>query len=162
MQPRKPGVYSLELCLVAYAGLLAALIWLVPFWLDEVLQLLGTRNHSFAEALQWAARNPGGAPLPYLAQWASLQLLGYSPAAARLPAAASSILAALAFAALLRQLRVRNALLAFAMFLLLPLQLRYGFEARPYSQGLFFSILALLWPCAWPNRRPGCCGSPTR
>jgi 4-amino-4-deoxy-L-arabinose transferase-like glycosyltransferase len=142
MLQRKPVVYSLELCLVAYAGLLASLIWLVPFWLDEVLQLLGTHNHTFSEALQWAARNPGGAPLPYLAQWASLQLLGYSPAAARLPAAISSILAALAFAALLRQLKVRNALLAFALFLLLPLHLRYGFEARPYSQGLFFSILA--------------------
>lgn len=142
MPHRKPEVYSLELCLVAYAGLLAALICLVPFWLDEVLQLLGTRNHTFSEALQWAARNPGGAPLPYIAQWASLQVLGYSPAAARLPAAVSSILAAIAFAALLRQLKVRNALLAFALFLLLPLHLRYGFEARPYSQGLCFSILA--------------------
>ncbi|WP_321474668.1 glycosyltransferase family 39 protein [uncultured Paludibaculum sp.] len=135
----RPG--PLALVVLAYCALLWALMARTPLWLDEVLQLLGTSSGSAWDAVVWASRNAGGVPLGYLLQWMSLQTLGHSQVAARLPSALAAVLCAVLVLRLSRTFGLRSPSLAFLLFLILPLQLRYAVEARPYS-------LALLWTLA--------------
>jgi hypothetical protein len=129
---------------VGYFAVLAMLLEAQPLWLDEILQLLGTRGRSPAGVLEWAAVNPGAAPLGYLAQWSVLQVAGFTMFSARLSSALFSALSCLSMVALSRRLGLRNPAAAFLLFALLPLQFRYAHEARPYSQGLFFTIWSLV------------------
>ena len=129
--------------LAIYAALLLWALPQTPLWLDEVLQLGNRRNGSVLELMRWAQLNAGASPLPYLLQKFCVNLLGYSAFAARLPAALCSILSAVVFAAISSRFLKERRWLALAMFLVLPIQFRYGIEARPYSQGLLFSLLSL-------------------
>jgi hypothetical protein len=126
-----------------YAALLLWALAQTPLWLDEVLQFGNRRNGSVLELMRWAQLNAGASPLPYLLQKFCVSLLGYSGFAARFPAALCSILSAAVFGAVSSRFLKESRWLALVMFLVLPIQFRYGMEARPYSQGLLFSLLSL-------------------
>jgi 4-amino-4-deoxy-L-arabinose transferase-like glycosyltransferase len=128
-----------------FAISVAALLGALPLWLDEILQLLETRDASTAEMIAHLPRNSGAAPLGYLVQHASLRVTGYSVRRARLPAAVFGILSVFAVALLARELNLRHAWLAAILFAAFPETLRYATESRVYSQALFFSILAMLF-----------------
>jgi uncharacterized membrane protein len=121
--------------------LLSVLSW-TPIWLDEVQQLRGTRDKTVRELLDWVFVNPGGVPLAYLTQKVFLDVFGYSTFVARLPAALFSILGGFAFGILCRQVDWPAPRAALLLFLFVPLEFRYGLEARGYSQGLFFCVLS--------------------
>jgi mannosyltransferase len=129
---------------VVYAFVVLALLSKLPLWLDELLQLLGTRGRSFAEIVEWLPGSAGAVPLPYLIQALALDLLGYSVFSARLPAALFSILSCAAVVWLARELRLHWPAVAVVLLMVLPLQWRYALEGRPYSQAMFFAILATI------------------
>ncbi|HLH43167.1 MAG TPA: glycosyltransferase family 39 protein [Bryobacteraceae bacterium] len=128
----------------AYAALLLWALPRTPLWLDEIQQFGNTRNGSLGELMRWAQLNAGASPLPYLVQRPCVDLLGYSAFAARFPAALFSILSGAIFVVVSSRFLKESRWFALAMFLVLPIQFRYGMEARPYSQGLLFS-LGTLW-----------------
>lgn len=118
-------------------------VW--PLWLDEVLQLIDTRDGTaFDMLLRLPSHHAGSAPLGYLVQHASLQLTSYSMVAARLPAAIFGAASVFVVALLATELDVARGWLAALIFAMFPLTLRYSAEGRMYSQALFFSTLATL------------------
>src|SRR5258706_6838373 len=122
----------------------AVLLWLarrLPFWLDEVRQLIGTTQRSLAEVIHFVPENPGGVPLGYLVQFAFVHVIGPSRLGARLPSAIFSVLGCWVLAGLAREAGVSR-FATLLVFAILPIQLRYAVEARPYSQALFFSMLS--------------------
>jgi uncharacterized membrane protein len=131
------------LALAVYAALVLWSLPQTPLWLDEVLQFGSHRDGSVGDLMRWAQLNAGASPLPYLLEKLDVNLLGYSAFAARLPAAVFSILSGAVFAAVSPRFLKESRWLALGMFLALPTQFRYGMEARPYSQGLLFSLLSL-------------------
>lgn len=79
---------------VSYALVLTALAARTSLWVDEVLQLLGTRDEpTVVGLLKWVMVNPGGVPLGYLTQKAVIDVLGYSVFTARLPSILCAALA---------------------------------------------------------------------
>jgi hypothetical protein len=125
------------------AALIAIVVPLRPFWLDEVLQLVATRpEHSLAEVVGYVPENPGSAPLGYLIQHAFLKVFGVSRSSARLSAALFGIASCVATLVLARRLGVAKPWLAALMLCSLPLSLRYSAEARPYSQAVFIATAA--------------------
>jgi 4-amino-4-deoxy-L-arabinose transferase-like glycosyltransferase len=133
---------SAILTTAVFAICVVALLGALPLWLDEILQLLETRDTSTAEMIRRLPRNSGAAPLGYLVQNASLRVTGYSVRRARLPAAIFGVLSVFAVALLAREMGLRHAWLAAILFAAFPETLRYATESRIYSQALFFSIVA--------------------
>lgn len=130
---------------VVYAAIVGLLLGRPELWLDEVLQLAGTLDRSAGELLAWVRKNPGAAPLGYLAQWVVLEIAGFSHFAARLPSLLASAAAGAAMFTLARQAGVQRPQAAVAIFLLIPMQLHYAIEARPYSLSLLLGILATIF-----------------
>ena len=136
----------------AYRGaLLTAAIFLAiaipvasirPLWLDELLQLVETRQPSTARMIMDMRQTPGSAPLGFLVQHEALKIAGYSVVLARLPAAFFGAAAVFLVALLGTEFDLRRGWLAGAIFGLFPLTLRYAAESRVYSQALFLSVLA--------------------
>jgi len=125
-----------------FAISVVALLGALPLWLDEILQLLETRDTSTAEMIARLPRNSGAAPLGYLVQTASLRTTGYGVRRARMPAAVFGVLSVFAVAILAREMGLRHAWLAAILFAAFPETLRYATESRVYSQALFFSIVS--------------------
>ena len=121
-----------------------AALGVLPLWLDEVAQLIETRNTSVAEMLTVLPRNPGAAPLGYLVQQATLRIGGYSVRRARLPMAIFGSLSVFLVALLAAEFGTQRPWLAALLFAAFPLVFRYATESRVYSQALFFSVLATL------------------
>lgn len=115
---------------------------MTPLWLDELHQLVGTYHRSLPEMLHWAKASPGGTPLNFLAQKLVLDIGGLSSLAARLPAVLFGAGSLWMFAKIAREYLDKQWILAAAIFAVLPQIFRYGVEARPYSQGMFFALLA--------------------
>jgi uncharacterized membrane protein len=110
-------------------------------WLDEVLQLIGTRpERTLSEVIAYVPENPGSAPLGYLVQHAVLNLFGVSRWATRLPAALFAIASCIGTIVLARRVGARYPWLAGIIICSLPLTLRYATEGRPYSQAVFPSL----------------------
>ena len=128
----------------AYCGVLILVLDHRPLWLDEILQLIGTRRMSFGELIRWVQIQPGAVPLGYMIQKGTLDLFGFSTFTARLPAATFGFLGLVAFTFLAIRLKVNARLTALILLAGLPIYTRYAVEARPYSQALFFSILSAL------------------
>ena len=137
----------------ARTGLLLSLIFFIsaiacsgvlPLWLDEVLQLLETRDTLPRQMLAVLPRNAGAAPLGYLVQQATLRMGGYSIRKARLPMAVFGSAAVFVVALLSGELGLRWPWLAASLFAIFPLTFRYATESRVYSQALFLSVLATL------------------
>jgi hypothetical protein len=131
------------LTLAVYAGVLFACLGLTPLWLDEIQQFANSRQTTVSELIRWVQLNAGASPLPYLIQHVFSGWFGYSPFAARFPAALCSVLSGVVFAAICPRFLNRGCGIALMLFLMLPLQFRYGLEGRVYSQGLFLSLLTL-------------------
>ncbi len=127
---------------VVYGLVLGGLSAKRPFWVDEIQQLFGTRGRSGADLLSYVSTFPGAAPLGHLLQRGVIVLLGFSPFSARVVSELSSVIGCLGIIVLVRRLRLEDRYgLALLCWMLLPLQLRYGLEARPYALALLFSIL---------------------
>jgi mannosyltransferase len=140
--------------LVVYALVLAALVPVRPLWLDEVLQLVGTKpSNTVAEVIRYVPQNPGGVPLGYLVQHGFLALAGMSDAAARTPSVMFGLGTVLAVIVLARCLGVERPWVTGVVFAALPITLRYAVEARPYSQAVFLSVLSTLAFLWWVQRR---------
>ena len=107
----------------------------LSLWLDELIQLLLTRDLPFHRMILAIARDPGQAPVGDLIQSAILHKAGFSAFTARVP----SMLCALTSCFILS----RISRLAAVIFALMPLNFRYACEARPYEMALCFSLLAL-------------------
>jgi hypothetical protein len=131
---------------------------ILPLWLDEILQLLGTRDLGISALLNYVAENAGGVPLGYLTQAATIHLVGYSVFAARLPSIVFGVLSYFGFGVLVLQAKLLWPSIGLLLFALLPLQIRYASEARPYEQALclttwcsvlFLEIVAR--PRAWKS-----------
>lgn len=134
--PLAAGVYLL---------IAIALCGVRPLWLDEILQLIDTRDGSPTEIIRrLPANHPGGAPLGYLTQNAVLAVTGYSLRAARLPSAIFAAVAVLVVCLLASELGVRRSWLASILFAVFPLTLRYATEGRMYAEALLFSTVATL------------------
>jgi hypothetical protein len=125
-------------CAIAiYGVLLVFLSGARPFWLDEILQLIITRDYSGQGFLQQVRATPGGGPLGYILQHWTIAVLNYSAFSARFPSELCSVLSCITLIALAGRLGLRNRWILVLLWMLLPLQLRYALEARPYSQGIF-------------------------
>jgi uncharacterized membrane protein len=92
--------------------------------------------------LHWAQLSPGATPLNFIAQKLALDLLGFSSFVVRLPAILFATASLWLFHRIAREFTGSYWPLAVAMFAIVPHVYRYGVEARPYSQGLFFALLA--------------------
>jgi mannosyltransferase len=140
------GLRPVVIVTVLYTLVVASLLGTLPFWLDEVLQLIGTRpGMTSLEVVRYVPQNPGGVPLGYLVQHSVLQLSGtVNRFTARIPAAIFGIGSVWLISLLARRLGVRRPWVAAALFAVLPVTLRYATEARPYSQAIFLALGSLL------------------
>lgn len=106
--------------------------------------------------LRWAQSSPGGTPLNFLVQKWILDIFGLSSLTARLTAVLFGAASLWIFGRLAKEYLQQRYLIAITVFALLPQIFRYGWEARPYSQGMFFALLGFWY---WlrleqaPNRR---------
>ena len=132
------------LFIALYAAITLALLPRLSLWLDEIIDLLGTQTHHVHEIVEYAASNPGGAPIWYLTQALTVGAMGFSAVSARLPACMASIASCVGMALLARRAGGRWPTLCLALFALFPLQLRYALEGRPYAEALCFSIWATI------------------
>src|SRR5579872_4461464 len=120
--------------MAVYSGILLSLTWVRPLWLDEILELLITRENSLAARMQMIRETPGAVPLGYEVQHLVTRILGRSTFSARVPSEVFSILSLIAMLWLAREIGTRGRLLVAAVWALLPILLRYAEEGRPYSQ----------------------------
>jgi uncharacterized membrane protein len=130
----------MKIFLPLYALTLLFLAPSLSLWLDEILTLVGAVQPNTSALLDYIKTVPGGSPLAFLAPRWSIQLLGNSIFAARLPSVLASIAACPAIYLLAQRMKMRTPLLAVIVFALWPLQLRYALEARPYALALALSV----------------------
>lgn len=135
-------------CMIGcYAAAILACLSIRPLWVDEVLQLIGTRSSPSVQAmLAWTRISVGAAPLGYLTQRPFVLAAGPSAFWARFPSALFSIAscALLIRICLALNLPRATAALAGAIFMIAPSQVRYAMEARPYSEAMFFGLLSVM------------------
>lgn len=127
-----------------YAVLVLSLLSFKPLWLDEMLTLVEVRLPAAAEMIHELPAVPGSSPLTFLEQRYLFDVIGFSKAKARLPAALFGIASIFAAGLLARRLGMQRPWIAAALLAIFPLTLRYSVESRPYSQGLFLSLAATL------------------
>ena len=111
-------------------------------WLDELHELVGTYNRSFQEMWHWALVSPGATPLNFIAQKLALDAFGFSSLTVRLAAIVFAVASLWMFLRIARQYIDSRWVIAGALFAVTPQIFRYGVEARPYSQGMFFALVA--------------------
>jgi hypothetical protein len=92
--------------------------------------------------------------LGYLLQFWLISTFGLGLVTARLPSALASLLACPALAVLGREAGIRSRTVLLAVFMILPIQLRYAAEGRNYSHGLLFVVVAT-WCLVRLDRAPG-------
>jgi nitrate reductase NapE component len=126
----------------AFLTLAVVLSGVLPFWLDEILQLVETRDTTTSQMIHLLPRHPGAAPLGYLFQHMVFLVAGYSVRLARFPSAFFASGAVMVTAFIGREVGLKKPWVAPALFALFPLTLRYACEARTYATALFFSTLA--------------------
>ena len=113
-----------------------------PLWLDEILQLIETRQTSVIHLILSVRQTPGAAPLGYLVQHVAMRVTGYSTLLARLPSALFEAAAVVFVTLIARQCGLKRPWCAAAIFACFPQTLRYATESRIYAQALFLSVLA--------------------
>jgi hypothetical protein len=139
--PLRPALVTAILFLIVAIPLCGVL----PLWLDEILQLIETRETSVSEMIVHLPRNSGAAPLGYLVQQATFKVAGYSVFWARFPSVIFASLSVFCVVLLGVELGLKRSWVGATFFAVFPLTLRYAAESRVYSQALFFSILATLF-----------------
>ncbi len=117
-----------------------------PLWIDEVVQLTSTTLSSASAMLKTIPINPGATPLGYLTQRPFVLSANGSAFWARFPSGLFSIASALLLIEVCRKIKLPSSLtiLAVVGYMFLPSQFRYATEARPYAEGLFFTVVTLL------------------
>ena len=129
----------------AYALAASACLQLRPLWLDEVIQLIASTAPTAGDFMRgMGSPNPGAAPLGYLTQRPFVLVGGATALWARVPSVLFSILACWVLLEICRQSKIAPITITVGLFMIIPLQFRYAIEARPYSEALFFSLLATL------------------
>lgn len=113
-----------------------------PLWLDEILQLIETRQTSIIHMIQDLRQTSGAVPLGYLVQQIALRITGYSTLLARLPSALFQAAAVFFVALIARHCGLKRPWVAAAIFAAFPQTLRYAAESRIYAQALLFSVVA--------------------
>lgn len=127
-----------------YALVLLALIGAKPFWLDEVIQLSISLAPDWSSFIAQVKANPGAAPLGWATEYWSIAILGHGFLGARLVSLLCGLGTLCALLRLGRELELRGAVLAAALWMICPLALRYSLEGRSYMQGVLFATLAAL------------------
>lgn len=131
--------------LLGYTAALLACLSVRPLWTDEVLQLIGTMSSPSVKAmLVWIRISVGAVPVGYLTQRPFVLIAGPSTFWARFPSALFSVASCWLLIRICRALNLTRAAAALAVviFMIAPSQLRYALEARPYSEAMFFGLLA--------------------
>ena len=113
-----------RLVLAVYAVVLIGVALFIPLWLNEILVLAGTTQHSWAALFGWVAATPAAAPLFYVIQKPFVALFGTHNVAARLPTLVFALASAWQFFRVAKHIPLRMPYVALAIFLLLPLQFR--------------------------------------
>ena len=137
-----PG--AVYLFVITYSSVLFCLLSYQSLWVDELLQLVGTRSGTLEHIEQLTASGVGGVPLSWFPQLLAIRCFGYSAAIARLPSALAAIGCCLIVFWTARGLKFRYPLVPMILLSVLPLYFRYALEARPYAQGVLLSALATL------------------
>jgi len=138
---RSPLAFT-ALFITLYTAITLLLLSRLSLWLDELIDLLGTQRQTIFAVIKYAATNRGGTPIWYLTQALATRALGFSAFSARLPSCIASIAACWGMALLAKRIGARWPTLYVAAFALVPLQLRYALEGRPYSEALCLSVWA--------------------
>ena len=133
-----------RLLLGAYGLLLLIAVLVLPLRIEELLQILASRQHSFAGFINWIPKAPGSAPLSYFTQAPFVFALGVSRLGARLPSLLFGLGSCYLFLHLAKSIPLRRPYLALALFLLLPTQYRAATEGLPFEPALFLLLLATL------------------
>lgn len=76
---------------ITYLAVLLCLLHYQSLWVDEIMQLIGTRSGDLSNTDELVRTGVGSVPLGWLPQLLAIRVLGYSPAVARLPSALASI-----------------------------------------------------------------------
>src|ERR1700734_3858907 len=137
MSPRSSALLAAAI----FVAIAIPLSTIRPLWLDEILQLLETRQTSSIRMISDLRETAGAVPLGYLVQWGALKITGYSMLLARLPSALFGAGAVFIVALLGSELGLKRGWQAGVIFGLFPLTLRYASESRIYAQALFLSVL---------------------
>lgn len=132
---------KIALAVVLYGAALLALTWSRPFWLDEIMQLTFTAGLDLRSLVAAVVIEPGNVPLGFIVQHVAIALLGPTMLAARAPSEIFSALGLLVMLKLTKDLKIGDWRIVALLWVLLPVQLRYAEEARPYAQALFFAAL---------------------
>jgi hypothetical protein len=135
---------DVRLWLVIALPVLLAGVFMLPLWLPEILQLIGTTQPSFAGVLDWVKATPHAAPLGYFTQFSVMAILGHSILAIRATSLAFALGSCYLLWRLATRIGVQQPILALVLFLLLPIHYRFEVEATVFEQALFFSLLAAL------------------
>lgn len=141
--------------LVGYGVVLLLLLPLRPLWLDELMEVVATARLPIHDVIAgYAAHSAGQSPLGAAEQAFSIAILGFSSFAARIPAALANLLGCVGILFLAGRAGLLRAWIPLVLLASFPIVLRYGTEARPYSQALCIA--------AWLNlvfveleKRPG-------
>jgi hypothetical protein len=136
---------DIRLLIAGYALLLLLAALLLPLRIEEMLQLLASRQHSFGGFLNWIPKAPGSAPLSYFVQFPFVFALGVSRLGPRLPSVLFGLGSCYLFLRLAKSIPLRQPYLALALFLLLPTQYRMATQGLPFEQALFLLLLATLF-----------------
>lgn len=134
-----------RLLIASYALLLLIGVLLLPLRIEEILQIIASRQHSLAGFIAWMAKPPGSAPLSYLVQFPFVLALGVSRLGARLPSLLFGLGSCYLFLHLAKSIPLRRPYLALAVFLLLPIQYQAATHGTPFEQALFLLLLATLF-----------------
>lgn len=134
-----------RLLIAAYALLLLIAVLALPLRIGEILQLIASRQPSFAGFIGWIPQAPGSAPLNYLVQFPFVLALGVSRLGARLPSLLFGLGSCYLFLRLAKGIPLRRPYLALAVFVLLPTQYRMATQGLPSEQAMFLLLLATLF-----------------
>lgn len=130
--------------LACYSAAILACLAIRPLWVDELLRLMSTRRASIRTMLGGICLSVGAVPLGYLTQRPFVLAAGPSAFWARFPSAIFTVASCCLLIWICHRLRFApgSTAVAIAMFMIAPAQLRYAMEGRPYSEALFFGLLA--------------------
>jgi 4-amino-4-deoxy-L-arabinose transferase-like glycosyltransferase len=135
---------AILLSFLLYLYALSIVAWYRPLWLDELLQLQAARGASLIEVLRNLSRFPAGVPVAYLLEHIVQNIGGSSSLVIRAPSIAAGVLTVVLLRLLTNALTSYRSPLPYMLFALLPLQIRYATEARPYELALAASLASTL------------------
>jgi hypothetical protein len=136
---------DIRLVMAAYGLLLLVAVLALPLRIEELLQLLASRQGSISGFLMWIPKAPGSAPLSYFVQFPFVFAMGVSRLGVRLPSLLFALGSCFLFLRLAKTVQIRSSYIALAVFLLLPAHYRLATDGRPFEQALFLLLLATLF-----------------